>query len=129
MTTEPNPNCKCNCHKQKADIESSSVELKVKPEIAEISRIAVISDCARNYESCNITVKDIQIQDEVTSYEADIHSTPDAKIWAKYFMEIKGKNNWKIEDIDEELMLGWFANAMMAMHDHIYQTKTVTEKE
>jgi len=26
-------------------------------------------------------------------------------------------------------MLGWFANAMMAMHDHIYQTKTVTEKE
>jgi len=68
-------------------------------------------------------------QNEVTSYEADIHSNPEAQIWAKYFMEIKEKNNLSIEDIDEELMLGWFANAMMAMHDHIYQTKMVTEKE
>jgi len=68
-------------------------------------------------------------QNEITSYEPHIHSNTDAQMWAKYFIKIKEKNNWKIEDIDEELMLGWFANAMMAMHDHIYQTKTVTEKE
>jgi len=27
--------------------------------------------------------------------------------------------SWRIEDIDEGLMTGWFANAMMAMHDHV----------
>jgi hypothetical protein len=68
-------------------------------------------------------------QNEVTSYEAGIHSNPDAQIWAKYFIEIKEKNDWSIQDIDEGLMIGWFANAMMAMSDHIHQTKIVIEKE
>ena len=58
----------------------------------------------------------------------DLHSNPDAQVWAKCFMETKEKNNWSIKDIDEGLMIGWFANAMMAVGDHIYQTKTVTEK-
>lgn len=53
----------------------------------------------------------------------NIHSNPDAAVWAKFFMEIKDKNGLKIEDIDEELMRGWFANAMMAMHDHLFQTQ------
>ena len=61
-------------------------------------------------------------------YDRSIHSNPDASVWAKFFMECKEKNSWEIKDIDEGLMIGWFANAMMAMHDNIYQTKTVIEK-
>ena len=63
-----------------------------------------------------------------TEETTNLHSNPDAQVWAKYFMETKEKNNWSIKDIDEELMIAWFANAMMAIGDHIYQTKTVTEK-
>lgn len=59
-------------------------------------------------------------------YDHNIHSNPSAKVWSEFFIQQKLNNNWKIEDIDEGLMLGWFANAMMAMHDYIYQTKKVT---
>ena len=50
-------------------------------------------------------------------YDMKIHSNPDAQAWAKFFIQTKEKASWQIEDIDESLMLGWFANAMMAMHD------------
>ena len=63
-----------------------------------------------------------------TDYDMSIHSNPDASVWAKFFILTKQQNDWKTEDIDEGLMIGWFANAMMAMHDNIYQTKNVTEK-
>lgn len=52
----------------------------------------------------------------------DLHSNPDAEVWAKEF----GKY---FKEPDEETMIGWFANAMMAMHDYIYQTKTVTDNK
>ena len=48
-----------------------------------------------------------------------IHTNPDAMAWAKFFMQTKSESGWKLEDIDEALMVGWFANAMMAMHDHL----------
>ena len=54
-------------------------------------------------------------------YDMNIHSNPDASAWAKFFMKKKLENNWTIEQIDEGLMLCYFANAMMAMHDHIYR--------
>ena len=47
-------------------------------------------------------------------YDMKIHSNPDAQAWAKFFIQTKEKASWQIEDIDESLMLGWFANAMMA---------------
>lgn len=53
----------------------------------------------------------------MSDYDMSIHSNPDARVWAKFFMETwagKDKNT-----IDEGDMIGWFANAMMAMHDHI----------
>jgi len=56
-------------------------------------------------------------------YDHNIHSNPDAVAWAKFFIETKKELNWSAKDIDEDLMRGWFANAMMAMHDHIYQTE------
>lgn len=43
-----------------------------------------------------------------------IHTTPDALAWAKFFMERHPDCG-----LDEGMMHAWFANAMMAMHDHL----------
>lgn len=47
-------------------------------------------------------------------YDQNIHSNPDAKAWADFFME-----TFPNCGADHGIMLGWFANAMMAMHDHL----------
>lgn len=49
-------------------------------------------------------------------YDMSIHTNPDAQAWAKFFMECYAKHGGPP---DEEMMIGWFANAMMAMHDHM----------
>lgn len=51
------------------------------------------------------------------SYDTSIHTNPDAQAWAKFFMETMRKNPSMV--IDEELMIGWFSNSMMAMHDYL----------
>jgi hypothetical protein len=53
-----------------------------------------------------------------SDYDMSIHHNPNAAVWAEFFMETL-KENPDLE-IDEGLMISWFANAMMAMHDHIY---------
>jgi class 3 adenylate cyclase len=60
----------------------------------------------------------------MSNCELTIHSNPDAQAWAKYFIHKKEEKNWQIEDIDESLMTAWFANAMMAMHDHLGSQRT-----
>ncbi len=45
---------------------------------------------------------------------SSIHSNPDAKAWADFFVAVFPGLTDK-----HDLMLGWFANAMMAMHDHL----------
>jgi hypothetical protein len=50
-------------------------------------------------------------------YDISIHTNPDAQEWAKFFMRVYKENPDMV--IDEGLMIGWFANAMMAMHDHL----------
>ena len=50
-----------------------------------------------------------------------IHKNPDASAWAKFFCEI---NPPEKTGLDEGLMIAWFANAMMAMHDRVTGTKT-----
>ena len=50
------------------------------------------------------------------TYDMSIHQNPDAQVWAKFFLETQKQTGFVI---DEELMIGWFANAMMAMHDHL----------
>jgi len=47
-------------------------------------------------------------------YDREIHSNPDAQAWADFFVATFPKLESK-----RDLMLAWFANAMMAMHDHI----------
>ncbi len=44
-------------------------------------------------------------------------SSTDAMHWAEQFCETKLRNNWSIDDIDEGLMVGWFANYWAAVHD------------
>ena len=53
----------------------------------------------------------------MSDYDMKIHSNSDAQAWATFFIQTKEKASWQIEDIDESLMVAWFANAMMAMHD------------
>ena len=48
----------------------------------------------------------------MTDEKIDLLDTTDASLWAKEFVRYKVKNNWSIDDIDEGLMLAWFANAM-----------------
>ena len=59
----------------------------------------------------------------MSDYDMSIHSNPDAKAWAKFFIETLEKHTPEVfdrwsKDSVESTMLGWFANAMMAMHDH-----------
>lgn len=54
----------------------------------------------------------------MTEYDMSIHTNPDAQAWAKFFIETT-KDMDRDVFRDEGYMIGWFANAMMAMHDHI----------
>jgi len=50
----------------------------------------------------------------MSEYDMSIHTNPDAQAWVKFFRECKPDCN-----VPDDEMLGWFANAMMAMHDHL----------
>jgi hypothetical protein len=52
----------------------------------------------------------------MSDYDLSIHTNPNAVAWAKFFMESLKKHGG---EVDEEMMVGWFSNAMMAMHDHM----------
>jgi hypothetical protein len=45
---------------------------------------------------------------------SELLQTNDVKVWAEAFVEHKERNEWTIDDIDDGLMLSWFANAMYA---------------
>ena len=55
----------------------------------------------------------------MTDYDMSIHTNPSAQAWAKFYTESKAKSPNPAAFDDEDNMLGWFANAMMAMHDHL----------
>jgi len=50
----------------------------------------------------------------MSDYDMSIHTNPSALAWVKFFRENNPDCN-----VDDDIMLGWFANAMMAMHDHL----------
>jgi hypothetical protein len=50
----------------------------------------------------------------MADYDMSIHSNPDAMAWAKFFCAQHPDCG-----LDEGMMFAWFANAMMAMHDHL----------
>jgi hypothetical protein len=48
----------------------------------------------------------------------------DAMAWAEEFVRTARENSWSLEDVlDEGLMVGWFANAMMAVKDAAIRTQ------
>jgi hypothetical protein len=54
----------------------------------------------------------------MSDYDMSIHTNPDALAWARFFIkttESMGRDVFR----DESYMVGWFSNAMMAMHDHL----------
>ena len=54
----------------------------------------------------------------MADYDLKIHRNPDAMAWAKFFIETT-KDMDRDSFRDEGYMVGWFANAMMAMHDYL----------
>jgi hypothetical protein len=50
----------------------------------------------------------------MSNYDMTIHQNPDANAWAKFFLETNPESPYDIHT-----MRAWFANAMMAMHDHL----------
>jgi hypothetical protein len=49
---------------------------------------------------------------------SDIRNSPDAREWAREFVKVSLQLGKEVDDNTEGWMIGWFANAMMAMHDH-----------
>ena len=64
------------------------------------------------------------IEDESAPYDMRIHSNSSALAWTKFFREHNPECN-----LGDNVMLGWFANAMMAMHAHIYQSTQPEQTE
>ena len=49
----------------------------------------------------------------MSDYDMSIHSSTDAREWTDFFFKTYPDCN-----VDKETMIGWFANAMMAMYDN-----------
>jgi hypothetical protein len=49
------------------------------------------------------------------SYDMSIHTNSDPYVWAKFFLRTAKLEGWELpKEVDEELMMVWFANAMVA---------------
>ena len=53
----------------------------------------------------------------------------DAMLWAEVFVETKKEMHWTLDDIDESLMVGWFANAMQAWEWQMERDKVAKSKK
>jgi hypothetical protein len=51
---------------------------------------------------------------ENDNYDKGIHVNPDAREWAKFYCSCHPGADKDMDDL-----VGWFSNAMMAMHDHL----------
>ena len=53
-------------------------------------------------------------RDDLMAPEIDLHTHcgADARRWAEAFSQIKTRQGWSVDDIDTDLMIGWFANAI-----------------
>ncbi len=68
-------------------------------------------------------MKNVPVNDKGEIILGDVF---DAKIWAEEFMRIKAEKNF---EIDEGLMLAWFANAIMAGYDYAHRSKKPNASE
>jgi hypothetical protein len=66
-------------------------------------------------KSCGAVFRKKNTEEERIKREDNLIGNPDAKVWAEEFVKLlKEKSNI---EIDEGLMIGWFANAIMAGYD------------
>lgn len=60
----------------------------------------------------------------MSDYDLTIHRNPDAQTWAEFFIQTTKSMDRDVFR-DKEYMTGWFANSMMAMHDHLLGIKFI----
>lgn len=88
-------------------------------------QIQIVGNNSSNVNQCggDIIVNNIATEinpevhntnDDSPDYDMSIHINPDAMAWTKFFRECNPDCN-----VDDDIMLAWFANSMMAMHDFI----------
>ncbi len=58
----------------------------------------------------------------MADYDMSIHTNPSAMAWNAFFRKTYPDCN-----VPDDVMFGWFANAMMAMHDHIKGGPTILD--
>ena len=67
------------------------------------------------YSKYGSSYKKNEVEPEISKKNYNyLHQSSDAVVWADAFMEIWGH---RLNEIDKELMIGWFANAIMAGYD------------
>ena len=66
---------------------------------------------------------------ELESEQVSLSQEFDAKVWAKEFVRIFTKTRLLRAGIDEQTMIGWFANASMAGYDNGSTKTGELEKE
>lgn len=70
----------------------------------------------------------------MSDYDMSIHYNRSGKDWAKFFVDSVEKRDPRIFEIYtkesvEENMMGWFCNAMMAMHDSIHNNEIADQQK
>jgi hypothetical protein len=55
---------------------------------------------------------------------ADLHSTMDARVWAREFNRVAQTLGYP--EMDDGWLIGWFANAIMTGHDHAVRERATT---
>ncbi len=69
------------------------------------------------------------MSEEMSEKTKILRESQDAQVWAEWFVATKESCGWKLKDIDEGLMLCWFANCMMAVRDFGPERKRIAELE
>ena len=93
-----------------------------KQKISEMYNIMKFSkDPEEQVKAIDFLLDNLEIAEAVLEKDIDYSTDPgklvedkitDAMLWAKAFVYTMKNNNWTPKDIDEGLMVGWFANAI-----------------
>jgi len=96
------------------DMQELILHLRAAPSWVDGASGGLLRQAADALEAKAAPVGELSWQPAGADYDHSIHTNPDAKAWADLFVAtFPGL-------VDKhELMITWFANAMMAMHDHL----------
>jgi len=97
-------------HKDTGDVGFADLERAIRHSGIEVEND--ISPCQPE-----VAVREVAEPEPATGDDVNLLETTDATVWAAEFERLKKKNRWTLEQIDPDLMVGWFANAMCAQMD------------